>query len=34
MPTAVNETQQALGDLAADFQAVWESSVGGVTYLK
>lgn len=34
MPTAVNEIQQALGDSAADFQTVWESSAGGVTYLK
>lgn len=26
MPTVMNEIQQALGDSAADFQAVWESS--------
>ncbi|KOS38374.1 hypothetical protein ACN38_g10814 [Penicillium nordicum] len=34
MPTAINEIQHALGDSAADFQAAWESSAGGVTNLK
>lgn len=34
MPTAINEIQHAQGDSAADFQAAWESSAGGVTNLK
>jgi hypothetical protein len=34
VPTAGREIQQALGNPAADYQTVWESSAGGVAHLQ